>query len=98
MNEQMNKWTNEWTDEQMNKWMNRWSNQLVNQQNSSSHWIDRRRMVGMATNILPGEATREGGHTGDETIREAGGFAQAPWTKSQGDENSDVVGYVVSLM
>ena len=33
-------------------------------------------MVGMATNILPGEATREGGHTGDETIREAGGFAQ----------------------
>ena len=52
----------------------------------------------MATNILPGEATREGGHTGDETIREAGGFAQAPWTKSQGDENSDVVGYVVSLM
>ena len=36
------------------------------------------RMVGMATNILPGEATREGGHTGDETIREAGGFAQAP--------------------
>eukprot|EP00438_Fugacium_kawagutii_P003140 Skav207115 [mRNA] locus=scaffold156:236119:238705:- [translate_table: standard] len=34
------------------------------------------RMVGMATNILPGEATREGGHTGDETIREAGGFAQ----------------------
>ena len=35
-------------------------------------------MVGMATNILPGEATREGGHTGDETIREAGGFAQAP--------------------
>ena len=35
------------------------------------------RMVGMATNILPGEATREGGHTGDETIRESGGFAQA---------------------
>lgn len=34
-------------------------------------------MVGMATNILPGEATREGGHTGDETIRESGGFAQA---------------------
>jgi len=32
----------------------------------------------MATNILPGEATREGGHTGDETIREAGGFAPAP--------------------
>lgn len=32
--------------------------------------------VGMATNILPGEATREGGHTGDETIRQSGGFAQ----------------------
>ena len=30
----------------------------------------------MATNILPGEATREGGHTGDETIRQSGGFAQ----------------------
>eukprot|EP00435_Cladocopium_sp_Y103_P054673 s391_g17.t2 len=38
--------------------------------------IETARMVGMATNILPGEATREGGHTGDETIREAGGFAQ----------------------
>jgi len=38
--------------------------------------IETARMVGMATNILPGEATREGGHTGDETIRESGGFAQ----------------------
>ncbi|CAK9101015.1 Probable plasma membrane ATPase (PAT2) (Proton pump) [Durusdinium trenchii] len=38
--------------------------------------IETARMVGMATNILPGEATREGGHTGDETIRQSGGFAQ----------------------
>ncbi|CAE7264577.1 patB [Symbiodinium natans] len=38
--------------------------------------IETARLVGMATNILPGEATREGGHTGDETIRDSGGFAQ----------------------
>ena len=38
--------------------------------------IETARLVGMATNILPGEATREGGHTGDETIRQSGGFAQ----------------------
>jgi H+-transporting ATPase len=34
------------------------------------------RLVGMPTNILPGEMTREEGHTRDELIRHAGGFAQ----------------------
>jgi len=34
------------------------------------------RLVGMATNILPGEMTREASYTRDEIIREAGGFAQ----------------------
>lgn len=34
------------------------------------------RLVGMATNILPGEATREASYTRDEIIRDAGGFAQ----------------------
>merc|ERR1719221_1213038 len=34
------------------------------------------RLVGMDTNILPGEMTRDGSHTRDELIRSAGGFAQ----------------------
>merc|ERR1712050_281148 len=34
------------------------------------------RLVGMATNILPGEVTREVSYTRDELIRESGGFAQ----------------------
>merc|ERR1740127_169139 len=34
------------------------------------------RLVGMDTNILPGEMTRDGSHTHDELIRSAGGFAQ----------------------
>jgi len=34
------------------------------------------RLVGMATNILPGEMTREASHTRDELIYESGGFAQ----------------------
>jgi len=38
--------------------------------------IETARLVGMATNILPGEMTREGGHTGDEIIKDSGGFAQ----------------------
>lgn len=34
------------------------------------------RLVGMPTNILPGELTRNASYTRDEMIREAGGFAQ----------------------
>jgi len=34
------------------------------------------RLVGLATNILPGDMTREASHTRDELIRQAGGFAQ----------------------
>mmetsp|Transcript_106802 Transcript_106802/g.278890 ORF Transcript_106802/g.278890 Transcript_106802/m.278890 type:complete len:1007 (-) Transcript_106802:87-3107(-) len=34
------------------------------------------RLVGMDTNILPGETTRDGSRTHDELIRSAGGFAQ----------------------
>eukprot|EP00931_Biecheleriopsis_adriatica_P032275 TRINITY_DN1884_c0_g1_i4.p1 TRINITY_DN1884_c0_g1~~TRINITY_DN1884_c0_g1_i4.p1 ORF type:complete len:1010 (+),score=253.09 TRINITY_DN1884_c0_g1_i4:47-3076(+) len=38
--------------------------------------IETARLVGMATNILPGDETRHGGHTGDEIIKNSGGFAQ----------------------
>lgn len=38
--------------------------------------IETARLVGMPTNILPGEMTREQGHTRDELVRNAGGFAQ----------------------
>eukprot|EP00933_Yihiella_yeosuensis_P034266 TRINITY_DN27776_c0_g1_i1.p1 TRINITY_DN27776_c0_g1~~TRINITY_DN27776_c0_g1_i1.p1 ORF type:complete len:979 (-),score=190.37 TRINITY_DN27776_c0_g1_i1:225-3161(-) len=38
--------------------------------------IETARLVGMGTNILPGEMTREASYTRDEIIREAGGFAQ----------------------
>jgi H+-transporting ATPase len=38
--------------------------------------IETARLIGMPTNILPGDATREASHSRDELVRSAGGFAQ----------------------